>query len=68
MTTKYLHYPASGMANLLAEIEDRVELLHLIVTEYEGPRRARSTRSIMAKIVRSYGYTYEEYQYGVFMS
>jgi hypothetical protein len=34
MTTNCLYYPAPGTANLLAEIEDRLELLNDIVEEY----------------------------------
>ena len=69
MTTKCLYYPAPGTANLLTEIEDRLELLNDIIEEYgQSGKTAPSKRLIMSRIVRSYGYTYEEYQYGVFMS
>jgi hypothetical protein len=69
METKCLYYPAPGTASLLAEIEDRLELLNDIIEEYgQSGKTSLSKRLIMSRIVRSYGYTYEEYQYGVFMS
>jgi len=65
----YDYYPAPGKANLLAEIEERLELLNDIFEKHEPVERSYPTvQSIMTTLVGSYGYTYEEYQYGVDMS
>jgi len=67
MTPK--NYPAPGKANLLAEIEDRLELLDEIFEQCEpAPRSRPSVQSVMTDLVASYGYSYEEYQYGCFMA
>ena len=62
----YDFYPAPGKANLLAEIEERLELLNDIFEKYEPAKRSYpSVKSVMTTLVGSYGYAYEEYQYGV---
>ena len=65
----YIYYPAPGKANLLAEIEERLELLNQVFEKYEPAERSCPTvQSVMTAFVGSYGYTYEEYQYGVDMA
>jgi len=65
----YEFYPAPGKANLLAEIEERLELLNDIFEKYEPAKRSYpSVKNVMSTLVTSYGYTYEEYQYGVYMA
>jgi uncharacterized membrane-anchored protein YhcB (DUF1043 family) len=65
----YDNYPAPGKANLFAEIEERLELLTEILEKYEPVERHFPTvKSVMSTLVHSYGYTYEEYQYGALMS
>ena len=67
MTNDY--YPAPGKASLLAEIEERLELLNDIYETYEPTERSvPSVKSVMSTLVGSYGYTYDEYQYGAFMA
>lgn len=63
------YYPAPGKANLLAEIEQRLELLNDIFEKYEPVERSYPTvQCVMTTLVGSYGYTYEEYQHGVDMA
>ena len=65
----YDYFPAPGKANLLAEIEERLELLNDIYETYEPTERSvPSVKSVMSTLVGSYGYTYDEYQYGAFMA
>lgn len=65
----YECYPAPGKANLLAEIEERLELLNDIFEKYEPTGRSRpSVKSVMTVLVGSYGYTYKEYRHGVSMA
>jgi hypothetical protein len=65
----YDYYPAPGKANLLAEIEERLELLNDIFEKHEPVERScPAVQSVMTTLVGSYGYTYEEYQYGVDMA
>lgn len=62
-------YPAPAKANLFAEIEECLELLNEIFEKYEPAERSCPTvQSVMTTLVGSYGYTYEEYQYGVDMA
>jgi len=69
MTMKYDYFPAPGKANILADIEEQLELLNDIFEKYEPTERPRpSVQSVMSKIVGSYGYTYDEYQYGCYMA
>ncbi len=65
----YDYYPAPGKANLLAEIEERLELLNDIFEKHEPTERSYpSVKSVMTALVGSYGYTYDEYQHGAFMA
>lgn len=64
-----IYYPAPGKANLLADIEERLQLLNELIEKYEPTERSCPTvQSVMTTLVGSYGYTYEEYQYGCFMA
>ena len=63
------NYPAPGKANLLAEIEERLELLNDILDEHESTEGSYpSVKSVMTTLVGSYGYTYDEYQHGAFLA
>ena len=63
------NYPAPGKANLLAEIEERLELLNDILDEHEPTEGSYpSVKSVMTTLVGSYGYTYDEYQHGAFLA
>jgi len=65
----YIYYPAPGKANLLAEIEERLELLNQVFEKHEPAERSYPTvQDVMTTLVGSYGYTYEEYQHGVDMA